>query len=61
MEVKDKYFLTIQDIRKLYSLSYEKAKKVFDICNEIEDEELKEYRIETKKIRKKTVAKLLKV
>lgn len=52
------YYLNINQVRKVFNLSYPKAKKVFDIANKIDSEELKEYRIEDKKVRMKTLLKI---
>lgn len=52
------YYLNINQIGKLFNLSQRKAKRLYEIASKIDDEELKEYRIEPRKVRLKTCLKV---
>lgn len=48
--------LNKSQIKRLYGFSQDKANKVFEKANAYDDEELKGYRIEEKKVRSTTVS-----
>lgn len=54
----DLYYLNINQISKLFGLSQKKAKKLYELASKIDDEELKEYRVEPRKVRQKTLLKI---
>ncbi len=52
-------FLNIAQIQRLFGLSYNKAKKAYDLADEFDDKALKEFRVEDKKVRRTTVLKVV--
>lgn len=55
-ELLKECFLNKSQIKRLYGFSQDKANKVFEKASAYDDEELKEYRIEEKKVRSTTVS-----
>lgn len=51
-------FLNRSEIQRLYGFSQKKANKVFDMANAFDDDDLKEYRIDDRKVRLTTVLKI---
>lgn len=51
-------FLNRSQIQRLYGFSQKSATKVFEKASEFDDRELREYRIEEKKVRATTVLKI---
>lgn len=51
-------FLNRAEIQRLYGFSQKKANKVFDMANAFDDDDLKEYRIDDRKVRLTTVLKI---
>ena len=59
-KILKQYFLNIQDIQILFSLSRPKARKVFELADELDNEKFKEYRIEEKKVTLDSTCRVLK-
>lgn len=57
-EIFNSHYLSKSDIRKLLDISEKKARKVYELAEEIDKEELGKYRIEDTKVRKKSVIKV---
>ena len=59
-KILKQYFLNIQDIQILFGLSRPKARKVFELADELDNEKFKEYRIEEKKVTLDSTCRVLK-
>lgn len=58
-QLLNSYHLNISQLQRLFGLSHTKAKRLYKIANQIDDEELNEYRIEDNKVRIKTALKIM--
>ncbi len=54
-EIANQYFLNINDIRKLFGISYVNAKRVYDKADEYDRDEFKEFRVDEKKVTTRNV------
>jgi hypothetical protein len=54
------YFLNIKDISELFGISRKKAKRVYELADELDDELFKEYRIEERKVTMNSTCKVMK-
>lgn len=57
-EILDSYFWSQTEISRVFGISRVKAKKIYELANQIDNEELGNYRIEDTKVRKSTAFKV---
>lgn len=57
-QILEQFYLSKEDIRVLFKIGYKKADETFKRADEIDEKELKEYRIERNKVRITTLCKV---
>lgn len=57
-ELMNSYYINIGQISQLFDVGLKTARKIFVLADQVDDAELKEYRVEENKVRTKTVLKI---
>lgn len=61
MEILSQYYVTQTDIQKLLQMTHKKAKKIYEMVSEMENQELGEFRAHDNKVALKKALKCLRI
>ena len=56
-EIVDQCYLSIEDVRTLFMVGYKEAHRIYEIADKIDAEQLKNWRIQDRKVRITSVCK----
>lgn len=56
-EIVDQCYLSIEDVRTLFEVGYKQARRIYEIADKIDAEQLKNWRIQDRKVRITSVCK----
>ncbi len=60
-QIVNQIYVSQEDIRRLFQIGYDKAKDLYQMCDEVETEELGPWRYEHRKVRMNTLLKISQV